>query len=150
MPIPSIFPVLRQCFANKICPFALEWDYKDDGCFLEFILDVSINIPLIAYHSWWEVLKSQLLLTENIWQFLFQMCRAEGIIYIWIALSCDHEIYIFVIVSAGTSDAGTANELLFSSPLLGSLNSNPFLPGGSVRLEMFIWHGLFSPACWGS
>lgn len=83
--------------AQKITPFTLERANKDDGCFLEFIFAVSINIPLIAHHSWRGAWWSQLLLTENIWHFFYffsQACCTEGIIYIWIALSCDQEIYI--------------------------------------------------------
>lgn len=136
-------PGFNGPFLSKMHLFTLEWDDRDDGCFLELILDVSINILLRAYHSWWGVLKSQLLLTENIRRFLFQVCCTEGIIYIWTALSCDHEIYIFVIVSAGTGDASTVNELLLRNPLLVSLNSSPFLPGDSVQLPMFVWHALF-------
>lgn len=46
-------------------------------------------------------------------------------------------------VSAGTSDASTVNELLLRNPLPVSLSSSPFLPGGSVWLPMFVWRGLF-------
>lgn len=68
-------PRFHQSFASlsskKITPFTLERGNKDDGCFLEFIFAVSINIPLIAHHSWRGAWWSQLLLTENIWQFFF-------------------------------------------------------------------------------
>lgn len=66
-------PRFHQSFASssskKITPFTLERGNKDDGCFLEFIFAVSINIPLIAHHSRRGAWRSQLLLTENISQF---------------------------------------------------------------------------------
>lgn len=43
--VPQLQSVLSHYSSNKISPFTLERGNKDDGCFLEFIFDVSINIP---------------------------------------------------------------------------------------------------------
>lgn len=138
-------PRFHQSFASlsskKITPFTLERGNKDDGCFLEFIFAVSINIPLIAHHSWRGAWWSQLLLTENIWLFFFlpSLLYSRNYFYLNSTLLWSGKICIFVIINTGPCHAGTGNELLLKKPsILG-----PFTRGTMMAWDVYLAHFIF-------
>lgn len=139
----SINP-FKKSSSNKINPFTVERCNKDDGCFFGvYFRCVHKHSP----NSLSQLMRSFGKPTAVYWKYLFfsQVRCREGNIYIWIALSHDHEIHIFVIVNAQTSGAGTLNELLLRNPILVPLGSSAFLWGSSVQLWMLIWNSFFPP-----